>query len=167
MSSPNGPIFLIGFMGAGKSACADELARGLGRVAMDTDAIIEARDGRPIERIILEDGEPAFRSLERQVVRQVIDADAVVATGGGTFLSASNRVELKRHGLTVWLDVTLAEARRRVGACGGRPLWPDDPLELRALFERRRAAYALCARRVAAEPGDPAEVALRISRVIA
>jgi shikimate kinase len=163
---PRPPIFLVGFMGAGKSACAVELGRLLGRAVADTDALVERRAGRTVARIFAEDGEGGFRRWEREAVRGELGGDRVVAVGGGAFADASLRAAMIRAGLTVWLDLPLEEARRRVGDGRDRPLWPEDPLELRALFERRRAVYALCSIRVAAWPGDAAETARRVSRAI-
>ena len=97
-----------------------------------------------------------LRSLEART-------GAVVATGGGAFTEAATRRWLASIGHTVWLDVPLDVARRRVGDGAGRPLWPaNDPVALRALFERRQAVYALAGLRVDASCDDPAVVVDRI-----
>jgi shikimate kinase len=158
------PIFLVGFMGSGKTAVGEALARLLGVEFVDTDRLVEQREGRSIERIFGESGEEHFRAVEWEVLRSLDGlGHAVVATGGGMFLSAVQRRWMRRRGITVWLDLSLDEARRRVGRGAERPLWrTDDPVGQRALFERRRAAYALCQLRVPAAPGGPADVARRV-----
>jgi len=163
MSRSDRPIFLVGFMGSGKSACGAALGARLGWQCVDTDDTIEARAGRSIERIFATIGEAEFRTLEREALAAIAGRrQVVVATGGGLFLDAAARRLMHRCGTPVWLDVPLVEVRRRVGAGASRPLWPADSLEQRILFERRRAVYALCSIHVAAAPGDPDEMARRV-----
>jgi len=148
------PIFLVGFMGSGKSTVARTLAARLGWEAIDTDRLVAEREGRSIERIFRESGEGAFRRLEWEAL---VSLDGrrrtVVATGGGLFLAALQRKWLHERGTTVWLDASFEACLRRVGSGAGRPLWTsgEDPLALRAMFERRRATYALAAVRVPAD----------------
>jgi shikimate kinase len=153
------PLFLVGFMGSGKTTVGRLLAARLGWPFHDTDALVEARDGRAVARIFEESGEARFRELEQDVLAALGGAPAVVATGGGLFQSARARRWLWRHGRTVWLDVPLAVAIARVGVGVGRPMWlAGDRLALRALFEKRRAAYALARRRVDGSDPRPARV---------
>lgn len=139
------PVFLVGFMGSGKSTLARGLAQRSGRRFLDTDEQVEQREGRSIQRIFDEDGEARFRRIEAGVLRELDGrTNLVVACGGGLFLQAAERRWMKRRGTTVWLDVPLEICSARVGEGGGRPLWmPTDPVDFRAFFERRRAAYAL------------------------
>jgi shikimate kinase len=158
------PIFLIGFMASGKTAAGRLLAARLGLEIIDVDEQVERLERRSIERIFATEGEDYFREREWEALRAAGGGPAcVVATGGGAFLGATARRWMKRTGLTVWLDVSLEEARRRVPAGDGRPLWREGkPLALRILYERRRAAYALAHVRVDASRGDPEAVAERI-----
>ncbi len=160
------PLFLVGFMGVGKTTCGQAVARSLGRQFVDTDQLVEQRERRTIARIFSESGEDFFRAAEQEALRSLEGADGhVVATGGGIFATAANRRWMKRAGFTVWLDATFEEVCRRVGPGKDRPLWrAEDPVVLRALFERRRALYALCHVRVAAGPEGPSRVAERIIR---
>jgi shikimate kinase len=162
------PVFLVGFMGAGKTAAGRELARRAGLPFADTDDLVVERAGMPIDRIFRELGEGKFREVEWEALRSLGGrGPMVVATGGGLFLGHLQRRFCRRSGDTVWLDVPLEECRRRVGAGEGRPLWQEaDPVAWRALFDRRRAAYALAGRRVAGAPGDPSAVAGRILAAI-
>jgi len=158
---PEAPIFLVGFMGVGKSAAGALLAARLDWASADTDAMVERLEGRSIERIFRESGEGRFREREWEALRaQRAVRRTVVATGGGLFLAVAHRAFVRRHGVSLWLDASLDVIGARVARGGARPLWPAaDPLERRALFERRRAAYALADARVDASPEDATEVA--------
>ncbi|MDH3628087.1 MAG: shikimate kinase [Acidobacteriota bacterium] len=158
------PIFLLGFMGAGKSTVGPIVARHLGLPFVDTDALIESREGRSIRQIFAEDGEAVFRRLESDRLEELLGAGpAVVATGGGVYQSFSVRRSLHRHGTTVWLDVPWQVVGQRVPRGDDRPLFKSDySPEFRAFFEKRRACYALAAVRVDAGSGSAEEVARRI-----
>jgi shikimate kinase len=144
------PIFLVGFMGSGKSTVGAALAERLGWAFLDTDTRVEERAGRTIEAIFREDGEARFRELEDEVVAGLDGLHrAVVATGGGLFLRFANRRRLRGLGHSVWLDVPLETCVGRVGRGAGRPLWDlSDRVGLRALFDRRAAVYALAETRL-------------------
>jgi shikimate kinase len=134
-------VYLVGFMGAGKSTLARALAARLDWRAEDIDARIEAREGRRIATIFARDGEPYFRSVERQVLLDLVPLrHAVVATGGGTFVDPDNRQLIKRDGFSVWLDAPIATLVDRLPQDGRRPL-AADRAQFEALYESRRAAY--------------------------
>lgn len=114
-------LSLTGMMGSGKSTVAAELARLLGRRLVDTDAVVERRAGRPVAAIFAERGEGAFRAMEREVVRG-LSGPVVVALGGGAFCDPDSALHLLRQGPVVFLDVSPAEAARRIGDGAGRPL---------------------------------------------
>jgi shikimate kinase len=117
-------------------------------------------EGITIEEIFRRRGEGAFREAEWRALHALESSGpAVVATGGGLFLGVENRRIVRRLGRSVWLDVPLEVAAARVGRTAGRPLWGQDPLTLRALFERRRASYALADVRVDASSAPPREIA--------
>ena len=158
------PIFLVGFMGSGKSAVGEALAARLRRDFVDTDRLVVEREGRSIDEIFERLGEGHFRAAERECLRSLQGRrNLVVAAGGGLFLGWRERRWLGEQGRTVWLDVPLGVARQRVGEGTSRPLWTGrDPLELRAFFDKRRAVYALAELHVAAHPGSVEEVAERV-----
>ena len=136
---------LIGFMGAGKSTVAAELARALGVEALDSDALLEQQIGHPLAREFELHGEAAFRAKEEDLVCKLL-ADAgpqdVIALGGGSILSERVREALAAH-LTVLLDVEPALAWERVSSSANgreRPLARDREQFL-ALHSGRRAIY--------------------------
>jgi shikimate kinase len=134
-------VYLVGFMGAGKSTLARALAARLEWRAEDVDARIEAREGRAVATIFARDGEPYFRSVERQVLLDLLPLrHVVVATGGGTFADSENRQLINRDGFSVWLDAPIATLVERVPHDGRRPL-AADRAQFEALYESRCAAY--------------------------
>ncbi|HEX6852196.1 MAG TPA: shikimate kinase [Candidatus Polarisedimenticolaceae bacterium] len=161
-------VFLVGFMGSGKSSVGRALATLLRARFEDTDALVEAAAGKPIEAIFRDEGEGRFREMEWDALRSLDGAsNAVIATGGGLFLGTAQRAFVRRAGTSVWLDVPLEVARSRAGDCASRPLWrTQDPIAFRAFFERRRAAYALADLRVDASRGSAEEVASRVRLVL-
>jgi shikimate kinase len=145
-----GPLFLVGFMGSGKTAVGRRVAEELGVEFNDSDHLITAAEGRTVDRIFHEDGEAAFRQLERRVVEQLCDRGPLVAaTGGGAFLSFPVRRRMIDSGITVWLDVALPTIRGRLESDSIRPVWDrDDPVGMRVLYEKRLPCYALAGYRV-------------------
>src|ERR1700675_4390228 len=121
---------LIGFMGAGKSTAAGELATALGGEALDSDAALEQRLGHPVAREFELHGEEAFRAIEEELVRGLLDdaaPDTAIALGGGSVLSERVRAALDGH-VTVLLDVDPQTAWERVHAAADgaeRPLARD------------------------------------------
>ena len=115
-------VVLIGPMGAGKSTVAGLLARAWGVPARDTDADVEAAEGREISEIFVDSGEAHFRALEAAAVADALAShDGVLSVGGGAVLDPATRSLLEGH-TVVFLRVGLSEAVKRVGLGVGRPL---------------------------------------------
>ncbi|HZJ29995.1 MAG TPA: shikimate kinase [Vicinamibacterales bacterium] len=135
-------IYLVGFMGAGKTTVARALGRRLGWRVEDIDERIEARERRSVAAIFSQSGESYFRQQERQVLSDLLpQRQIVVATGGGTFAEPDNRALMLADGAVVWLDVPLTRVFERVPADGRRPL-AADRAQMEQLYARRRLAYA-------------------------
>jgi shikimate kinase len=133
-------IVLVGFMGAGKTTVGNLLAARLELPFADSDQVIEHRAGRPVSQIFAEDGEPAFRALEHQVIAELLDGpEMVLALGGGSAEHPRTRDRLS-EAQVVYLQVGYAQALRRVAGDNGRPLLARP--DLAALYERRLAVYA-------------------------
>ncbi|HEV2975465.1 MAG TPA: bifunctional shikimate kinase/3-dehydroquinate synthase [Solirubrobacteraceae bacterium] len=147
--APRRALVLIGFMGAGKSTVAVELARALGVQALDSDALLQARLGHSPAREFELHGEASFREAEERLVCELLDTalpGAVIALGGGSILSERVRVALEPH-VVVLLDVAAECAWARVGAppeasggALGRPLARDREAFF-ALHAERRELY--------------------------
>lgn len=139
-------VALVGFMGAGKSTVGQALAQRLGWQFSDLDQLIETRDGRSVEQIFRESGEPAFRRLEQELLREslagVKAGGSVLALGGGAFTQPEIRQLLLEASVpSVFLDASVEELFRRCDQPGAvRPL-RRDARQFRELYERRRPAY--------------------------
>jgi shikimate kinase len=134
-------LYLVGFMGSGKTTLARALGRRLGWRHVDLDEEIERREGRTVSQVFAEHGEAYFRKAEREVLLAFLPMrNVVVATGGGTFVQPANRADILADGVVVWLDVPFARIVDRVPSDGRRPLAADRDA-FAALFDERRAAY--------------------------
>ncbi|SDU74507.1 shikimate kinase [Jiangella alkaliphila] len=135
-------VVVIGPPGAGKTTVGTLVAQRLGATFRDTDTDIERTAGKPITDIFVEDGEPAFRALERAAVATALDEhDGVLALGGGAVVGAEHRALLAGH-VVVFLDVGLADAVSRVGLNRDRPLLLESPrAQLKRLLDDRRPVY--------------------------
>ncbi|MBD0292347.1 MAG: shikimate kinase [Jiangellaceae bacterium] len=136
-------IVLVGVSGAGKTTVGRLLASRLSVPFLDTDEDIEQAAGKPIPDIFVDDGEPAFRSMERAAVaRALVEHDGVLALGGGSVMDASTRQRMVGHHV-VFLDVGLTEAVARIGLNRDRPLLLANPrATLKRMIEERRPYYA-------------------------
>ena len=135
-------LYLVGFMGAGKTTVARALGRRLGWRVEDVDERIEARERKTVAAIFAQHGEPYFRQLERQMLGELLpDRQIVIATGGGTFAEPDNRAVMLSDGAVAWIDVPLSRLIERLPADGRRPL-AADRAQMEQLFARRQLAYA-------------------------
>jgi shikimate kinase len=138
----DGPIFLVGFMGAGKTTVGRELARHLGFGFIDLDDVIAARIGKSVKQIFAELGEAEFRRLESEAIQSCGKlVRSVVALGGGAYVRDENRSLVRSIGKTVWLDCPLETCLERIGGDTSRPLLGDAG-QMKTLLAQRRESYA-------------------------
>jgi shikimate kinase len=136
-------LVLVGPPGSGKTTVGRVLARRLAVPFTDVDAVIVERAGKPIADVFLDDGEEAFRELEREVVAHALaTVDGVLALGGGSVLAPETRQLLRGHRV-VHLTVGLADGLRRTGMSTARPLLAgvNPRATFRALLEARAPLY--------------------------
>lgn len=135
-------VVLVGVPGSGKTTIGQLLAERLGVGFRDVDSDIELAAGKPIGEIFVDDGEQAFRDLERSgVAAALTEHDGVVALGGGAVLDDQTRRLLDGHHV-VFLDVGLADAATRIGLNRDRPVWLGNPrAELKRMIDERRMVY--------------------------
>ncbi|WP_437188208.1 shikimate kinase [Planctomicrobium sp. SH668] len=148
-------ITIIGYRGTGKTTVGAELAQRLGWEYIDTDPQIEARAGKSIKNIFAEDGEPAFRDLERQeIARHLGRGDVVLSVGGGAILCEKNRRLMREAGKVIWL---VAEVSTIAARLQGDPTTADrrptltgtDPYsEIVEVLNRRKPLYEAAASHV-------------------
>lgn len=158
--SPVPLVVLVGPMGVGKSTVGRLLAERLGVAYRDTDDDIVAEQGREIAEIFVDEGEPAFRAIEKQAVHTALAGhDGVLALGGGAILDADTRALLVGHRV-VYLSMDVEEAVKRTGLNAARPLLAVNPRkQWRELMEARRHLYEEVATAVVATDGrTPEEV---------
>ena len=163
-------IFLVGFMGSGKSTVGRALAEELGWRFADLDEDIEKREGMSISQIFDTRGEAEFRQAETAALRERVRSvergqPCVIALGGGAFLSEENREMVSNNGVSVWLDCPFSTVERRLAGqhveTNHRPL-ARDPEKLRELFAVRRTGYARADYCVAIENDDSAATTAKI-----
>ncbi|MFG1669203.1 shikimate kinase [Streptomyces sp. Y7] len=153
-------VVLVGPMGVGKSTVGQLLAERLGVGYRDTDDDIVAEQGRTIAEIFVDEGEPAFRAIEKQAVQRALtEHDGVLALGGGSILDEDTRALLAGQRV-VYLSMDVEEAVKRTGLNAARPLLAVNPRkQWRDLMEARRHLYEGVATAVVATDGrTPEEV---------
>jgi shikimate kinase len=160
-------IYLVGFMAAGKTTVAQALGERLQWRVEDVDDLIEKRERLTVAEIFARHGEPYFRRAEREILQLIQPMrHIVVATGGGTFVDPENRGRINLDGVSIWLDLPLAELIDRIPQDGRRPL-AADRAQLERLHALRSDAYRLAHLRVAASRAPTAHIVDRIVEALA
>jgi len=139
-----GNIVLVGFMGTGKTTIGKLIAQALNMEFVDTDGLIEKREGVSINDIFSKKGEPYFRKVEREVIAQVSkNGGSVIDAGGGAVIDEDNVKDLKKNGVIFCLNAAPEEILRRAGKYTHRPLLNvADPLaEIKKLLKKREEYY--------------------------
>ena len=158
-------VFLVGFMGVGKSSVGAALAARLGYRVIDLDEEISRELGASIPDIFADRGEGFFRAAESDALTRAAELDdVVVATGGGAFCSAENRAVMHQPGgVSVFLDLPWRELRQRLARDhSGRPMY-GDPDRAQRLFDARRPQYLKAMVRIVLDGSEgPDQVAARV-----
>jgi shikimate kinase len=162
-------LYLIGFMGSGKSAVGRLLAEELGWSFADIDEDIEKAQGVSIAQIFDTRGEQEFRGMEQEALRKRVrevecGRPMVLALGGGAFVDPANRKLLEERGVTVWLDCPFPRINARVKDQTHRPL-ARDPAKFQQLFDDRRDLYSQAEHRIEADTDDPAVIVAQILKL--
>ena len=179
MVTPPRNIILVGFMASGKTSVGRALAERTGWTPVDADDVIVARAGKPIHRIFSEDGEPAFRELERQVIAGLCAGERqVIASGGGAFVDPQNREAMLAGGRVFFLSASPAVILRRVQEedAGGpiRPLLAppassgqdyNPEARIAELLAQRMPAYSQAHHTIDTDTLTPEEVAAEIGEM--
>jgi shikimate kinase len=139
-------IYIVGFMGSGKSTVGRLLAEEIGWRFVDLDDDIEHSQKRSVSDIFATFGEKEFRRLEHEAIQNRVRTirrgiPTVVALGGGAFTLPENIDLLRENGITIWIDADFEVVQKRVQHCERRPL-ARDPVRFEKLFRERRAFYA-------------------------
>lgn len=137
-------IILIGPMGSGKTSTGRQLASDLAMKFRDTDEMIVSQSGREISDIFIEEGEDAFRSLEKIILRTaLLEDETVLSLGGGACVSIDAQSALRASGaFVVYLKISLSQVASRVGFNQGRPLLMGNPrAQWQSLMNERAPIY--------------------------
>jgi shikimate kinase len=155
-------IYLVGFMGAGKSTLAKALGAKLDWRVEDIDTLVERREHLAVADIFARYGEPHFRAVERAVLADLLATrHVVIATGGGTYVPPDNRTLINRDGVSIWLDVSLKRVIERLPPDGRRPLAASRS-DMERLFNARQSAYRNAHVRLDAEHTSTGELVERV-----
>ena len=155
-------IYIVGFMGTGKSSVGLRLAERLGWAFCDLDTEIERAAGETVSEIFRNRGEAYFRRVESEALKRIsVRTGTVVALGGGAFCSDENRRVTAATGTSVWLDAPVEIVMARCAGNRARPLF-GDRRAMAALLESRRPAYELADVRIDIEGLAVEEIADRI-----
>ena len=159
-------LYLVGFMGAGKSTIGAALADELGWPFIDVDAEIEKREGISIAELFAKRGEAAFRDIETDQIRRCVHAvqsgaPSVIALGGGAFVQARNWDLIEDNGVTIWLDCPFDIVCERLNGDHTRPL-AEDRDRFARLFEDRLPLYGRANFRVPVAAEDVGAIVQRI-----
>lgn len=133
-------VYLIGFMGSGKSTIGQELAKKLNRTYVDTDQFIVETHQREIADIFRENGENTFREYEIDALKRVSIYE-VVSTGGGIVERNENLQTMQKNGLIIYLHASFQEIANRLEKDETRPLWNNDIEGKLNLYKRRIKMY--------------------------
>lgn len=134
-------IILIGMPGAGKSTIGVLLAKALGKAFIDTDLLIQAREGRLLQEVINEDGIGHFLAIEAEVLMSIQTVNSVIATGGSAIYSDQAMAHLKQNGVIVYLKLSYEDVEQRIKNMSSRGIAISKGKTLFDLYRERVPIY--------------------------
>lgn len=134
-------IVLIGMPGAGKSTNGVLLAKALGKGFVDTDVLIQVREGRTLQQIMDTDGYLQLRHIEESVLMSMDSQNSIIATGGSAVYSAAGMAQLGKNGIIVYLDASLATLEERIQDYETRGIAKHPQQSFGDLFKERSTLY--------------------------
>lgn len=172
MNPPHSPpqvnLYLVGFMGTGKTTVGRAIAQRLGLQMIDSDAEIERRAGMSIPEIFQHQGEAAFRTMEREFVTSGHpETGCIVSCGGGLVVQAGMIEELRKRGVVICLTARPETILARTQTNKNRPLLDtEDPVgRIRELLEKREPAYRAAGTQVLTDMRPLPEVVAHVQRI--
>ena len=162
-------IVLVGFMGTGKTEVGKILSKKLGYALIDADTEIEKKQNMTITEIFRQQGEPAFRDIESEIIKKLAGMKkTVISTGGGAVLRPENISNLKSNGVVVCLSATPETVLQRTSVNNDRPLLQtENPLQkINELLEYRKPYYEKADIMIDTENKNPLEIAEEIIKKI-
>ncbi|GGA68290.1 shikimate kinase [Ornithinibacillus halotolerans] len=134
-------LYLIGFMGCGKTSTSHYLSKKTGLTHVDIDELVEKNQQKKIKSIFQEDGEAVFRQYESETLMAINDA-VIVSTGGGIVERVENIQFMKETGVLIYLKTSLEIIKQRITNDGTRPLW-NNSKDINSLYEKRTRLYEM------------------------
>ncbi len=162
-------VYLVGFMGTGKTVVGKLLADELGREFIEMDALIEKEQKKSISRIFAEEGEAYFRGLEHKLLKNLsLKSDLIVSCGGGLVCNPANLALLKKSGVLICLSASAEEISQRTKKHTSRPLLNvNNRIEkIKELLEKRKSCYDQADYKVDTDKLQPGEVASKIEEIL-
>ncbi len=162
-------IYLVGFMGTGKTSVGKELAKKKKWRFVDLDELIELREKRVISDIFAKEGEPYFRRIEKKVLKEVArEKKSVVACGGGIVIEQENIKTMKEAGMIICLAATAETILKRTAGHTHRPLLnvSDQKKQIELLLKLRAPFYALADKTINTSKISVKEVVAKIISII-
>lgn len=136
------PLYIIGFMGAGKTTIGKKLSQDLHIPVFDTDQLVEQAEGKKISKIFAEYGESYFRDKETEILLNTQNFKGIITTGGGIILRKENREFIKSTGVSVFLKCDMEKIMERIENDTSRPLFVNKTMEeVKAMYESRIQFY--------------------------
>ena len=162
MKGPSKRVYLVGFMGSGKTTVGRRLAARLGVPFVDLDQAFESMTGTTIKESFERHGESWFRERESELLRGTLALpEAVIALGGGTFVPPKNREFVEESGVSVFLDAPFELLASRLhGKAADRPLF-RNVAEARQLYDARLSCYKMANWTVPVKESDRVDAVVR------